>query len=358
MGVLFSHALTFLLGGTVTVAAIVIAILTHPEKVEKWLALLWAAVLKLGIGIRSAHKKYVQHDFQGRVNEFVKHHSKEMPGFQVKGVRLNWEGADANRKTFIEADRVVVRVRREDPYHENFVKAVYMFVSTSLLYRAKRYISPSQGKAIDLFVSTDIFKAEKPEVVDHFLEKYLHPQFDDNATKITKYFETFVPVSKAGLFYPVFLQEMDFLGQKVFGGRRSEQVVVEVNDLIDFLETIALRRVGDEKTDLNFVKQYCRFALVIVGKQAKLAQSVSPYINFIRDGLDRNTETVYLIGRAENQERIQQICDGVSDLYNKLAEKKLSKVILYGNEKKKINGFVAVLRSKTRELYAPSIPTL
>jgi hypothetical protein len=254
MGVLLRYALTFL-GGGFTVGLIFVAILKNAEKVETWMSLFWAAVLKLNIGIRSAHKKYVQHDFQGRVNDFIKHHSKEMPGFQVKGVHLNWEVGDTKRQAFIDANRVVVRVRREDPKFENFVKAVYLFVSTSLLYRAKRYISPSQGKAIDLFVSTEIFRSEKPEVVDHFLEKYLHPGVDDTSARVSHYFEQFDPISKAGLFYPVFLQEMDYLGQKVFGGRKSERIVQEVNELIDFLESVALRRVGDEKTELNFVQQ-------------------------------------------------------------------------------------------------------
>jgi hypothetical protein len=357
MGALFRTVLAFLLGSTVTASVVVIAILKNPEKVEKWIALVWSGVLRLNIGIRSAHKAYVQHDFQGRVNEFVKRHSREMPGFQVKGVKLNWETADTKRKAFIEADRVVVRVRREDPHHENFVKAVYLFVSTSLLYRAKRYISPSQGRAIDLFVTMEIFKSERPEVVDYFLERYLHPDMDDTSAKTSQYFDKFIPISKAGLFYPVFLQEMDYLGQKVFGARKSQQIVVEVNELIDFLEAIALRRVGDEKTELHFVQQYCRFAIVIVGKQPKLEQSTTPYVKFVQ-GLDRNTETVYLIGRAENERKIQQVCAELSETYVTTAEKKLSKVILYGEEKRTINGFVAVLRSKQRELYAPTDPKL
>ncbi|MGA8493018.1 MAG: hypothetical protein WB711_21525 [Terriglobales bacterium] len=165
----FSHLIAFLFGSGITLAAVVIAILTNPEKVEKWLALLWKALASVRLGLRFAHKKYVQHDFQGSVNEFIKKHAKEMPGFQVKGVKLDWVDAEVKRQAFIEADRVVVRVRRDDPHHETFVKAVYLFVSTSLLYRAKRYISPPQGRAIDLFVSTEILKEQKPEVVDHFL---------------------------------------------------------------------------------------------------------------------------------------------------------------------------------------------
>jgi hypothetical protein len=351
MGVTFSRAIAFLLGSGITLAVVVTIILTNPEKVEKWIALLWKAAVKIRLGLRFAHKKYVQHDFQGSVNEFIKKHAKEMPGFHVKGVKLDWIDAEVKRQAFIEADRVVVRVKRDDPHHETFVKAVYLFVSTSLLYRAKRYISPPQGRAIDLFVSTEIFKEQRPEVVDHFLEEYLHPSIDDGSAKVTEYFEKFDVISKAGLFFPVFLQEMDYLGQKVFGNRKSQQIVNEVKALVEFLQSLALRKVGDEQLDLNFVQQYCRFAVVIIGKPVKLSQSISPYVKFVREGLERNTETVYLIGRLDNEKSIKQVCSALSDTYDLVSEKRVSKVLLYGDEKRRIEGYVAVLRSKNRPLY-------
>jgi hypothetical protein len=348
---MFTRLITFLLGSGVTFAFCVWAFLSHPEKVEKWLALFWKIALKIGVSLRLAQKKYVQYDIQGRVNDFIKRHSKEMPGFQVKGVKVEWADAGTKRNSFIEKDQVVVRVRSDDPHHENFVKAAYLFISTSLLYRAKRYISPSQGRAIDLFVATAVFKEEKPEVVDHFLEEYLHPHLDEVASKVEGYFGQFDAISNAGLFFPVFLQEMDYLGQKVFGNRRSQQIVTEVDGLVEFLQNIALRRVGDDKTELNFVRQYCRFAVVIVGKPTKLTQSISPYVKFVRS-LNRNIETVYLTGLAENEKRIKQVCEDLSDLYDTVSEKKSSKVIHYGDEKRRIKSFVAVLRARSRELFA------
>jgi hypothetical protein len=345
--------LAFLLGGGSAIAIIVVAILSNPEKVEKWLALLWKAVDFLRLGFKQAHKKYIQHDIQGSVNEFVKTHAEEMPGFQVKGVRLEWVDADVKRQSFLEADRVVVRVKRDDPRHENFVKAVFLFVSTALLYRAKRYISPPQGRAIDLFVTAEIFKEQKPEVVDHFLEEYLHPQIDDGSARVAEMFDAFDLLSKGGVFFPVFLQEMDYLGQKVFGRGRNPDVVTEVNKLIEFLKAFALRRVGDEQTDLNFTQKYCRCAIVIVGKQAKVSYSISPYVHFVRDKIDRNIETIYLLGRATNEGPIKDVCSQVSDLYDLVAEKRMSKVVLYGEEKRQMDGFVAVLRSRSRQLYSP-----
>lgn len=351
---MFSSILTFLLGSGVTVAIIVTAILANPEKAEKWFALFWKAMMNLHLGLRFAQKKYIEHDFQGNVNEFIKKHAKEMPGFQVKGVHLEWVEADVKRQAFLDADRVVVRVKRDDPHHENFVKAVYLFVSTALLYRAKRYISPPQGRAIDLFVTTEIFREQRPEVVDHFLEEYLHPQIDDGSARVSNLFEQFDLISKAGFFFPVFLQEMDYLGHKVFGRAKNQEIVTEVNDLVEFLRALALRRVGDEQTDLNFVKAYCRFEVVIVGKSIKLKKAVAPtapYVKFIREHLERNVETVYLIGHADNENHIKKICTELADKYDLVSEKKMTNIVSFGEEKRKLKNFLAVLRAKDRQLY-------
>lgn len=349
------HSAFAYLGGLLTATGLTVyAIVKHPDLVERWAALIWKLCLKIGIFLRFAHKKYVQYDFQGHVNHFIKKHSKELPGFHVTGVRMEWVDTEVKRSAFIDKDEVVIRIRRQDPHHENFVNAVVLFVSNSLLFRAKRYLSPSQGEAVDLFVVTTVLQEEKPEIVDYYLEEYLHPKLDDAASKIGKYFERFDTISKAGLFFPVFLQEMDYLGQKVFGTRRGSHIVTEVDDLVEFLEALSLRRVGEEQVELNFVKQYCRFAVVIVGKRLKLEQSITPYVNFIRNKLNANIETVYLLGRVENVTPIKEICAHVKDQYEVVAERKLKKILRYGDENREIHGFVAVLRSKKKELFVPS----
>lgn len=48
----------------------------------------------------------------------------------------------------------------------------------------------------------------------------------------------------------------------------------------------------------------------------------------------------------------------LSDIYDLVSEKRMSKVLVYGDEKRKIKGFVAVLRSHNRPLYASSAEML
>ena len=112
--------------------------------------------------------------------------------------------------------------------------------------KVKRYVSPSQRQAIDLYVTTRLLEREKPGVVVYFLDEYLHKNLDDPATKTAQYYDRLAKIDRGGLFYPIFLQELDFLGNKVFGKRQDDKIVAEVNSLVDFLEPIATRPIGQD----------------------------------------------------------------------------------------------------------------
>jgi hypothetical protein len=163
-------------------------------------------------------QEIVKHDLQSRINTFVKRNLTGVPGMVGNRVEIEFvDDTDITRESFLRGDAVILRMRRDDPEDHNFVRGAYQFVSTSLLYKAKRYISPSQRDAIDLFVTHQLLRKEKPHVIGYFTETYLHEMLDQDPRKMG-YFDSFAIIHERGQFYTIFLQELDFLGTKVFGG--------------------------------------------------------------------------------------------------------------------------------------------
>jgi hypothetical protein len=342
------------LGGLSTTGLILVYLLLHPEKIEKWSSLLWRFLNNFGTLFRFAHKQYVKHDMQSRVNEFARGLSKEAPFLATKRVRVEWIEPDVTRDGFLQDDQVVLRLRRDDPEDLNFVHGAYMFVSSSLLFQAKRYLSPSQRKAVDLYVVTTLIEQEKPSVKAHFLDDYLHPELADTESKVARLFDAFAKIDEGGYFYPVLLQELDFLGQKVFGARKDDRIIAEVNSLIDFLEPIALRHIGDEG-NLDFRQQYCHFAIVIVGKPYKLTPSGEVYVDYIRENLvPEKVETIYVLGLWENRRIVRSICGALGDIYEECRSRRSTAVLRYGDERVERERFLVVLRMKGAKLFQPS----
>ncbi|MCH7811446.1 MAG: hypothetical protein IH958_02350 [Chloroflexi bacterium] len=330
--------------------------LMHPEKIMIWSGIIWRLLSMLGALFKGAHKQYVRLDLQGRLNEFAKKMENEAPFLAGTRVHVEWIDPDSTRKSFLEDDRIVLRLRRDDRDETNFVHGAYMFVSTSLVAKAKRYLSPSQRKSLDLFSTTKVLQMEKRSVVSRFVDDYLHPETADPNSKVSAYVDSFAKIDAGGLFNSVVLQELDFLGDKVFGKRRDERIIKEVDSLLEFLEPIAARTIGEEN-DLNFHKEYCRFGLVIIGKPSKVsAGGYQPYVGYIMSHLrPLATETIYLLGRWENQALLDRVCDEVSDSYETIQTRKSKVKLKYGVgppvEKEQ---YLKVLRLPGAELIQPS----
>ena len=132
---------------------------------------------RLPKALRLTAGQYVKYDLQGRINDFTKRVSRTAPYFENTRIVVEWTETQQNKRVFLDNDRVILRLRREDPDDLNFVHGAYWAVATCLLPKVKRYISPSQRKALDLFVTSKIIEQEKFHVIEHFLEHYLHPEW-------------------------------------------------------------------------------------------------------------------------------------------------------------------------------------
>jgi hypothetical protein len=338
-----------------TLGAVLFLLYLTPEKAQKWGAILLKLLLKTGVGARLLHKKYIEYDIQGRVNEFVKIQCADLPGLAVQKVRLEWVDGTISKRAILEGNLVVVRVRRDDPKDMNFVHAVCLFVSKALLFKAKHYIAAAQGEAADLFVSMRLLEREKPAAIAYFSDEYLRPVIDNKKGAMARVFDDLNMIDKGKLFWPVYLQELDFLGNKVFGGRKDAVIAQEVSDLLEFLKKIAGRHVGQEDVDLTFCGAYCKFGIVIVGKRLKLWQeAIKPYINYIRRTLiPAGVETIYLLAPEKNAPYVRKIEDSVKGEFERHLEGKFRKTLLFDNKVEETDQYLLILRARGRQVYLP-----
>ena len=348
-------ALLAALGGAGGVAVIIaIIVLLNPEKVDIWVALFWRFLSFFGGVARGAKKRYVKHDLQGRLNVFSKGLHKDAPFLAETKVQVEFTD-EITKKAFLEQGKVILRLRRDDDDDVNFMHGSYLFVSASLLAKTKRYVSPSQRKSLDLYMTTQLLQEEKPSVLGMFLDENLHPESVDADGKEARYIDAFAKIDEGGLFKEVVLQELDYLGDKVFGKRKDDKIVTEVNDLIQFLESVATRRIGEDR-DLQFSGDYCRFGIVIVGKPTTVSASGHlPYVAYINKQLiPKQVETIYVVGRAENREVIDVVSQNLESSYEKVRSCDSTVVLSYDQGRRERKQYLVVLRTKGVRVIQPS----
>lgn len=272
---------------------------------------MWKGLSFFSFLFKGAHKKYLKHDLQGRVNGFVKSVKKSLPDLGEEKLSVEWVEPETDRESFIADGKVVLRLRRNDPQDYNFAHGAYYYVSGMLLRKTKRYISPNQKAAIDFFVCIRLFEKEKPAVTSYFLDQYVHP-YTHKRQRARELLEQFQRLDQSGYFFPVFIQELQYLGDKVFGKFKKASVEADVTKFTNFLEKLTKRQVGSEETDLNFEGNYCRLAVMIVGRRMTVAKgSFDPYIKYInklhRDGI----ETIYMVAPDYNKPFCEGLCKDI-----------------------------------------------
>lgn len=333
------------------IAIIIFILLLFPDQIEKWSSIFWRLTSRV---LRFAHKKYVKHDLQSRVNGFVKKMKKEVPDIGNERLKIEWIDAETDRESFINQGKVILRLRRDDPEDQNFVHGAYYYVSCTLLNRAKLYLSKAQKAALDLFVCSKLVKAEKPASVQFFVSEYLHKS-TEKSDKIKGLVDDFAIIDEGKLFFPVLVQELHFIGEKIFGRLKDNQIINEVGSLVDFLKPIVGRKIG-EHSQLDYHGPYCKFAIVIVGKASKLAISIDPYVKFIENRLlPGQVETIYLICRRENRDKVKEIAAYFDATHYVKQEVVSAKSLRYEDgSSAKVKEFLLVMRKRDVDLVQPS----
>lgn len=309
----------------------------NPEKAQIWASYIYRVLSIL-------NKKYrvyaTTNDIEGRINHFAKNLSTQVIEHEPVGVKIVYVDADTTKEQFFENNELIIKMYDSGNNNKNFVYATMAFISTTTLPRAKKYISKSQRESIDLFIAKKLFEEEKPQVAEQFFQDFFSPKLE-SGEKISELIETYTVIDKAGLFFPIFINELVYLGQKVFFKKKAENIIAEVTSLISFLRQRSLRTVGDETAQSVFQGIYCSCAVVLVGKRLKrLSKDSRLYMNYIKKLVNRKVDSIYLIGPTEegNNQFISDIGKGIEDTFNyyKTYEKQC-KATIRGNDAKLVS---------------------
>lgn len=328
---------------------IVVHFIKHPEAVDKWMALL-AKCLK--VIYKKWEYTYVKRDVQSVVNGYIAKLSKQVPNLLVKKVTLEWVDEQLTAEQFIKNDMLVMRMHKSNNQDLNVVNATFTFVSHSLLVKAKSYIAKYQKNAIDLYVSYKILENEKIHLLQTYVQEILKEGLTNKNTN--DFYGKFFDIDRAGIFFPVFLTEMTFLGEKVFGNRRNDQEIYdEVSSLVLFLYKYANRKLHQE-TISEFDGHYCKFAIRIVGMSVKIQTAGEGiYIRNIQQ-IPSSIETIYIIGGKDNKNFIDNIVRECQesmayDVYNTYEYPAVLKDM--NSEDYKCDNYLTVLRSRNVKYY-------
>ena len=277
-------------------------ILKEPDKFEKVIRLIAKMFRYFS---KKAELLYVKYDIQSSLNSLIITIKRNVPNLSITKIKLEWIDENITQEQFIKSGQLVLRMHNSRNPNRNLVNATVAFVSCSLLIKAKYYLANYQKTAIDLFASHKILRKDNPEAVGELIDCYLRGAMDNK--KINLLYTQFTHIDSVGLFFPVYINELNFLGEKIFGTAvNKNEIFEEVNRLAAFLNNYSNRKLSQDIIS-EFTGNHCKFAIRIVGKKYKVDTEGSRiYINNILK-IHSNVETIYLIGDLKNKVFIDNV---------------------------------------------------
>jgi len=304
MEALLSYLASFGLGGFI-VGYCVIYAFQHPEVLERWRGILfdWLSLINQKYKYAAA-----KNDIQGKLNSYIASLTKDLD-IDPSRVRIRWTAKDEKEEIHLEDNEVIIVIRDRGYKNINFVHAAYLYTSTTLLSHTKSHISQKQSQALDLYTTNKVIAESSKAALEIFTKVFLQPSMEDD--RLRKLINQFVHIDKSGMYTHVLLQELSYLGAKTFLTKKDQAIIIEVDNLISFLETRAQREVGDVTGNEEFVGKYSSCAIKIVSTAAvrqsgEFERPAKRIIKTFQSGI----ENVYIIGPLNDNGKlfIENVC--------------------------------------------------
>ncbi len=270
--------------------------LRNPEKFEKWISMFaWA----LAYVWKNFDYFATRIEIQGKINSFVTS-LETNTSTTFPRVSLRWTAKGDEEIVWEEGGAIIV-MRDRNHRNKNLIHAAYLFTASALLKKSARHLSKTQKTSIDLFSTKLILEREAVSAVEQFMSDYFVPELDRNDSA-RLFIQQYVRIERLGVFFPILIQELSYLGGKVFLSKPSSDVIKEVKGLIDFLETFSQREVGDTTTPDTFVGKYMKCAIRIVASKMVMERGdITSHKERINSCVRTKTENIYIIGSGEKK---------------------------------------------------------
>jgi hypothetical protein len=280
--------------------------LRNPEKFERWMSMIAWVVSHFWKNVEYFATKM---EIQGRVNSFVSTLESNTT-MTFPRVSLKWK-ARGSDEIIWDDGRAIIVMRDRSHRSKNLIHAAYLFTAEALLKKSARHLSKTQKTSFDLFSTKLILEKESKFAVEQFMCEYFLPEIDKNEA-IRWLIQQYVHIERIGAFFPILIQELTYLGSKVFLSKPSSEVVVEVKSLVEFLEKFSEREVGDITTADTFVGKYMRCAIRIVASRAiRERGDITSHKERINCCVRGKFENIYIIGSGvkENKKFMDEVAE-------------------------------------------------
>lgn len=307
-------------GGFSIAAAFILLIyfwFNNPDNVKIVLSQIWY-VLSF-VFKKWAGRRYVKIHLEATLGKQIEKINKEVCGLNADKVKIVLVRSKT-REAFIKEKTLIIRLQSKKYHYENLVNVAVIYAENFLYSKLELHLDDEQRTSINLYTAKSLLK-NRGEAALQFLHKNYYLPVAKNNENIPAYFEKLEKIEDRGLFYNVFVQEMVFLGNKVYFKKKPVGINNEVKNFINFLEDFANRERGDTDIKKTFLGTNIKVAFVLVALREKRELGISSgYVSYTEKLLSQGVESIYALGWGKNNSFVNEVADAIKTKEKNLTE--------------------------------------
>jgi hypothetical protein len=265
---------------------------------------------------RKLAKSAIKSDIRGHVNREIAKMRAFLPEGWACDIDVNWVESE-EPTTFMDDNRIVVRIRPVEDQDKNFVNATYHFLRTSFFPKTQAVVPKPHYEASVLYVCRKVAEGRNGEAKTFFEDHVMEPMIQRHRS-IPTHLDDYALLDAKGFFTGTFLRELHLMaiGARFTGARNdmTQETSGMVKHIKEFIEAYeASRSGGDDIPTTAWYKEgtVANYALLLVANPVKTEHGVDAYINRARERFQSGTKRLYVFGANSEKRFADAVIAGI-----------------------------------------------
>lgn len=311
LGISFPFAIAFF---------ILVILFMNPDKLIEWKGIILGCFAFFSV---KADKTKTANVIRGKILRATKELSKENEHILPYDLKIEWV-EDETREAFFDDNQIIVRMNRSNDPCKNFVTAVTTFVETGLMPKERRYVEEKMMQATDLQIGRLLLENTFESALNYYNSNVYDPKRTSDNT-IMNYVAKLREIDENGMLVTIFLNEVCRVANRIYPSDPSVELYEETSKFLDFLERIALRSNGDNKTPLKFIGKFYKVNIILAAKYSTYYyRGTEYYKEKITKAFNKGINSIYIFGLGSKREITKEIAETA-----KLEDERIKEIVYH-----------------------------
>ena len=267
---------------------IIFLIIQDPTRAFKLKTLVLSPFYKL---FKWFKREFIANEVSGTLTHFFTKVLAIKTTYPLK-FKINWVKTDDS--PILKSGKLVIRMRKDDDQTKNILQATRYALTKIICPNFRHNIDSTYVTAIDFTFLHKLADGLGNHGKSVFRQFFLNPEIENNPQFID-ILKKFITLDKSGMFTSILINELDHIGEGLFGDADTSNRTGALIQFVEFLIPIAEREIGEENK-LEHYSETFRVGIIMLAKAViSSKRGLMPYLRRLNINLEKGCDGVYII---------------------------------------------------------------